>query len=204
MVHMKKELELFYVDGQVGWNQDRFKDWWMNKGGCGAVTACDCCIYLARRFKLAHLYPFDASYISSSDYVDFAMKMKPFLSPRFSGIDTIEAFNEGFNDYLKSVNDKNVSLGMLYSSCEYPIYAAAVKKQLNADLPVPMLVLKHKSPAVRDFVWHWFWLGGYEEFGSELMVKVITYGTYFRLPLRELWDSGYSKKGGIVTMDIKK
>ena len=76
MVSLKKELELFYVNGHTGFDQDKFKDWWMQKGGCGAVTACDCCIYLAKHFGLKHLYPHDTSHISESEYVDFAMKMK--------------------------------------------------------------------------------------------------------------------------------
>ena len=43
-----KELNYFIIDGAIGWNQDWFKEWWMNKGGCAAVTACDLCLYLAR------------------------------------------------------------------------------------------------------------------------------------------------------------
>ena len=47
-----KELNYFIIDGAIGWNQDWFKEWWMNKGGCAAVTACDLCLYLAREKQI--------------------------------------------------------------------------------------------------------------------------------------------------------
>ena len=32
-----QELNLFKIEGSVGGNQDWFRDFWMKKGGCGAV-----------------------------------------------------------------------------------------------------------------------------------------------------------------------
>ena len=45
---MKKELEYFMIDGEFGGNKDWFTNIVMNVGGCGAATACDSCIYLAK------------------------------------------------------------------------------------------------------------------------------------------------------------
>ena len=42
---MKRELEYFRIGGSWGGNQSWFFDFMMRIGGCGAVTACDCCIY---------------------------------------------------------------------------------------------------------------------------------------------------------------
>ncbi len=36
------------IDGEFGGNQDWFTNIVMNVGGCGAATACDSCIYLAK------------------------------------------------------------------------------------------------------------------------------------------------------------
>lgn len=195
---MKKELPLFNVDELIGFDQELFKDLWMNKGGCGAVVACDCCIYFKKYFNMSRLYHGDADRITKVDYERFAMSMKPFLSPRFSGINRLEIFVDGFNDYLKSTGEARIKTDFLYSSCPYSKFLAEVKRLINSGMPVPMLVLKHKSPALADFVWHWFWLAGYEEFGDVCMVKAISYGTYHSLSLYELWDSGYSEKGGII------
>ena len=56
---MKKELEYFMIDGEFGGNQDWFTNIVMNVGGCGAATACDSCIYLAKYKGMKKLYPFD-------------------------------------------------------------------------------------------------------------------------------------------------
>ena len=45
---MRKELEHFYIGEALGGSQDWFMDPFMKLGGCGAVTACDICIWLAR------------------------------------------------------------------------------------------------------------------------------------------------------------
>ena len=56
---MKKELDYFMIDGEFGGNQDWFTNIVMNIGGCGAATACDSCIYLAKYKGMKELYPFD-------------------------------------------------------------------------------------------------------------------------------------------------
>ena len=54
---MKKELDYFMIDGEFGGNQDWFTNIVMNVGGCGAATACDSCIYLAKYRGMKELYP---------------------------------------------------------------------------------------------------------------------------------------------------
>jgi len=34
------------------------------------------------------------------------------------------------------------------------------------------------------------------------MVKVVSYGTFRWFSLKELWDTGYSRKGGLVLVTI--
>ncbi len=200
---MTNELRLFKIDNMIGWDQEQFSDRWMNKGGCGAVTACDCCIYFAREFGMTQLYPFDCEDLTREDYISFSKIMKPYLSPRISGINTLEIFIDGLKEYLDDAGCSELSMSALYSDCEYDKYKSAVKAQLDKKLPVPYLNLKHKNPVFDDFVWHWFWLAGYAEAEDIFMIKIISYGEYKWFDLRELWDSGYSAKGGIVLFDIK-
>ena len=44
------ETGYYYIDGDYGWNQEKFTDPIMKGGGCAAVTACDICIFLSRFF----------------------------------------------------------------------------------------------------------------------------------------------------------
>ena len=55
------------------------------KGGCGAVTACDCCIYFAREFGYENLYPYDSQNLTKESFIAFSKIMKPYLSPRMRG-----------------------------------------------------------------------------------------------------------------------
>lgn len=200
-VNTMDELKLFTIDKTIGGNQDWFTDYWMKLGGCGAVTACDICIYLSLYFGKKLLYPYNLAQISKKDYMNFANIMKLYLSPRVTGIDTLEIFIDGFKDYLADNGEKNTNFAGIYSNCSLINFKNAVCAQIDKKMPVPYLNLKHKDPQLSDYVWHWFWLAGYKKAGDNLMVKAITYGAEHWLSLDDLWDSGYERKGGIVLID---
>ena len=80
---------------------------------------------------------------------------------------------------------------------------AAVKEQLEAGLPVPFLMLKHKdSRRFQDFIWHWFLLIGYEGEGEKMTVTAATYGEAVKLPFYDFWDTGYAEKGGMILYSL--
>ena len=62
---MKKELDYFYIDGKYGWNQEDFKNLWMNKGGCACVTACDSFVYMRKYLGKDKLYPYDRQNVNA-------------------------------------------------------------------------------------------------------------------------------------------
>lgn len=66
------------------------------------------------------------------------------------------------------------------------------------------LMLKHKNEKgpLEDYIWHWFILAGYEETGNDLLVKAVSYGEYKWFSLKEMWDTGYDKKGGMILYHI--
>lgn len=199
-----KELPLFKVGNYYGYNQELFTDRWMNIGGCGAVTACDVSVYLALNRGQARLYPYDARHLTAQDYITFSQIMKPYLRPREHGIDTLELWMDGYQAYLDSVGEKNLFMKGLYSDCPLAELEQAVKEEIDANLPVPYLNLRHRNPDLADYVWHWFWLAGYASFENTFMVKLVTYGSFRWFPLDELWDSGYSRKGGIILLNLKE
>lgn len=156
-----KELPLFKVDREYGYNQEHFKDIRMKQGGCGAVVACDVSIYLARFYGLDELYPFDAHRpVTEKEYVAFSKLMKPYLSPRATGIDTVEIWIDGYGRYLQDRGIYSVDLDGLHGDCSYELFKHAVTAQIDMGMLVPYLNLRHKSPDLKNFVWHWFWLAG--------------------------------------------
>ena len=79
------------------------------------------------------------------------------------------------------------------------------RRQIDSDSPIPYLMLKHqnKNGHLEDYIWHWFILAGYEETEDDLMVKAVSYGEYKWFSLKELWDTGYDKKGGMILYHIQ-
>ena len=103
---MWKEIPYFTIEVAFGGNQDWFTNIVMNMGGCAAATACDCCIYFAKYRDLDQLYPFDKDNLSIRDYREFSQIMKPYIRPRVGGVKNPQWFIDGFQRYIRDVNDR--------------------------------------------------------------------------------------------------
>lgn len=201
---IKKELPHFYIGESLGGQQEwysRITDFGMNVGGCAAITACDCAIYFAKYFNLRGLYPFDLQNISQEDYLRFGKIMEPYLYPRWSGVDKLEIYLDGFGRFLK---DRNADIKLSGWSGEnnfsdtWQILAA----QIDSDYPLPCLILNHQAPSLADYVWHWFILNGYEIRGEKFFVKAVSYGVGRWFNFATLWDTGNQRKGGLILFEI--
>lgn len=199
---MKKELSYFRIENAFGGNQDWFRDPMMHLGGCGAAAACDVCINEALYNSKNHLYPHDVHKLEKEDYISFAMKMKPYLRPRMHGIDTLEIFINGFQKYLKNAGEEEMKLSGCHGDTSVEQAIMEAKHQIDQGRPIPYLLLRHKNVNFKDLVWHWFMLVGYEELEDEFYVKIATYGGYRWLNFKELWDTGFRKKGGMILVQV--
>lgn len=195
---MKKELDYICIDKALGWNQNWFTDRSMYYGGCGAVTACDLCIHLARHFGITALYPYDAQHLDRRDYEKFSAVMKPYLHPRLQGIDRLDIYLSGLSSYWRDNGVRSLGADGLPGTASWQEARELVLDRINAGIPIPCLLLNHKSYAMANFQWHWFNLAGYQEFEGEFYVKAVTYGTFYWLDLKELWNTGKRRKGGLI------
>ena len=199
----RKILGYFNIDDAPGGNQDWLPEWDMNMGGCAAVTACDICIFLSRKDEYRNLYPFDTERLSQSDFIKFASIMKPFLSPRYHGIDFLETYICGFYDYMASVKNSCLILEGVSANVPYKDFESAIMNQIDRNLPVPFLLLNHKNPTLDDFQWHWFNLAGYEKSDDAVNILTVTYGEYQWFNLREVYETGYERRGGMIRIFSK-
>lgn len=199
---MKRELKHFKIGNSYGGNQDWFPTFMMRIGGCGAETACDSSIYFALYRGLSKIAPENAAGISRDEYVRFAYKMKPYLSPRMTGIDRLEIYIDGYSDYLRSCGETRLSMTPFGGSEPYEKAREAVKRQIDGGYPVPTLILNHSNKALEDYVWHWFLINGYDGSGADFSVKTVTYSHYRWLSLKDLWNTGHSRRGGFVLYNI--
>ena len=201
---MKKELEHFNVDEWYGGSQKWFSDAWMKIGGCGAVTACDLCIYLAKTMGLTDLYPGDPEHVTMEDYISFGMRMKPYLSPRMHGINRTETYIDGLNAYLADTGCMPFVMEGVSGETDIEKAVCLVKEQIDRGFPVPYLMLLHRDKKLDDYMWHWFLLNGYEEDGKHTRVKAVSYGKAVWMDLRHLWRTDRKRKGGFVLIRKKE
>ncbi len=200
MVH---ELDYFRIGDSYGFNQDIFPDLTIRLGGCAAITACESCIFMDLYQGTQNLYPFDKSRISSADYIRFVRMMKPYLRPRMSGIDRLEIYTEGLDRYLSDRG--NTQLTMSHFSGEETAQDAreVIRRQIDRGFLIPCLLLLHQNKLLEDYSWHWFLLTGYEAYAGKFLVKVVSYGTWCWIDLDFLWQTGHTRKGGLVLFDKK-
>ncbi len=200
----KKILPHFYVGDSLGGQQDwysRITDFGMHVGGCAAITACDCAICLEKYFGLRGLYPFDSQNVTREDYLRFGKIMEPYLYPRWSGVDKLEIYLDGFGKFL---SDRNVDLKLSGWSGEnyFDDTQEVIRRQIDAKYPIPCLTLNHQAQSLQDYVWHWFILNGYELRDEEFFVQAVSYGVGRWFDFATLWNTGYSRKGGLILFEI--
>lgn len=194
---MRRELEHFRIGDSYGGNQDWFPTFMMRIGGCGAETACDSSIYFALYRGLTDIAPENAAAITKEDYIRFAYEMKPYLSPRMSGIDRLDIFTDGYSQFLRDRGETRLTMKTLDGTEPYEAAQDAVIRQIHRGYPIPTLILNHRNKALDDYVWHWFLINGYDDTDG-FQVKAVTYSKYEWLDFRQLWDTGHTRRGGLI------
>lgn len=201
MINTEKEIviDYFNIEGTPGGNQDWCTDFWMYLGGCAALAACDVSICLAQNLGLSGCCPYDPQKMTRKKYVDFSMKMKPYIHPRMGGVAKLSIFTEGFGKYLKERGYEAV-----FKECpgESSFQEAEdfVKNTLKKNLPVPFLLLRHRDKRFKDLNWHWFMVTGYVVRGERSILKYHTYGEEQEIDFQQLWATGMYRRGGMAAI----
>ena len=199
--YMKTEIDYYLIGGLPGFSQDWFPVGWMRLGGCAAVTACDASIMLARDEGLTALCPCDPSHVTRQSYLDFADVMRPYLHPRWGGIDTLKIYIDGFGQYIRDVGaDDAISLSGVEGNEPWETARDAIREQIDRGRVVPFLTLYHQNRKFAEYEWHWYNIAGYDD-SDGFSVRAVTYAAEEWLDLASLWDTGYEKKGGIILID---
>lgn len=194
-----RELDYFTIGSSIGGNQEWFIDPMMRLGGCAAETACDSSIWFTLHFG-KHLYPYDIHDLQKKDYRAFGARMKPYLRPRFRGIDRLSIYRDGFGAYLHQHGEDGIQMEEFPGTMPAEAAFQRIREQIDAELPVPMLMLKHRDPAFEDFVWHWFILAGYD--ARRMAVKTVTYSEAQWVDFPRFWNTGFSEKGGLILFHL--
>ena len=117
-------------------------------------------------------------------------------------VNRLYMFREGFGRYLEDIGEKNLKMEELSGDESLEAAEQFVREHIDAGMPVPYLMLRHRKAYYKDFVWHWFLCYGYEERQDGMWIRVATYGEASEFSLRDLWDTGYEEKGGMIGLAL--
>lgn len=199
---VQKELEHFRIGSSYGGNQDWMRDPWMKLGGCAALAAVDTCLYLTLFRHVKGLCPVDAFHLTQDSYITFGNIMKPYISPRFHGVDRPELYTEGFSRYLAERGCDRVSMDIFRMGTPLSAAQEVIRKQLDEDMLIPMLHLRPQCKAAEEYEWHWFLLNGWRESEDGFQVKAVTYGSSEWVFLRDLWHETDAANGALILYSL--
>lgn len=196
------ELSYFHIDHSLGGSQDWMLDPWMRLGGCAALAAVDSCIYFTLFCGEKRLCPFDVHHLTKERYRQFAMIMKPYLRPRYSGVSKLSLYVDGMNAYLQDRKNDRLKIGTFPTGQSPDAARKALTGQIDRKMIVPFLLLNPVSREWKDYHWHWFLLAGYRWEKGRFFVKAITYGNSQWLSFDGLWDKAHTDNGGMILYDL--
>lgn len=130
-------------------------------------------------------YPGDALNLTRKEYVDFSMKMKPYIHPRVGGVTKLSMFTDGCGQYLKDCG-YGAEFETLDGDKPYEEAEKFVKKAIERNLPVIYLMLRHRDKEFKDLNWHWFCITGYKTEKEEVQQRQIKILVSTQLPFRQM------------------
>ena len=199
---IKKELPHFQINRYYGGSQSWLMDPWMRLGGCGALAAVDSCIFLAKYHKIKALYP-DIQHLNKSAYCSFAMEMKPYLRPRYQGINKLDLYMDGFRKFLEEKRIHNLQMEGYSMGSSKEMAFQVLKERIDKNILVPVLLLNPVSKEWKEYQWHWFLLNAYQVTEQGIhQVKAVTYGTYEWLSWDGFWDEHDESNGGMILYSL--
>ena len=197
----KKELDFFTVEGgfyggDQNWNRHAF----MRLAGCSTTTACEACIHLARtRPDLRNLYPFDPHRITMDNFRDFTELVYPHVHPGPLGLTSIERYGSMFSSYTAS-RGILMQADLLDGNASSGAARDFIRASIDDGRVTAYLMLRHRDLQFDDFVWHWFTITGYETEGEQFRMIAATFGKRHLLDLDGAWETGFAKRGGLVSL----
>lgn len=156
----------------LGGNQDWFSDSWARKAGCASVSATDIFIYYTKR----------ESKFDKITYLDYMSEMFKLMEPGKRGFPYVYIYAR--------------RLSRLLSNCKYQIYrrpvvyqaSKVVKESIDNGHPLGLLILTHRRRKIRDDLWHWVTIVGYEETSKGLDIVFLDCGEEKKIPARILFE----------------
>lgn len=154
-----------YYGGDQDWlsEEKQISKFWSDRA-CGVIAACNIFYYMSK--------PAEAE-ITKKDFVDQAVLLYKFITPRVYGIPTVGVMKRGVRRYAKTQGMDVISYSLvkpkdLMETTEF------IKGGLTKNSPILMLTWNTKLP---NLIYHWVTITGYYmESNNKHYITISNYG----------------------------
>ncbi len=165
---IKKELNfpVVYNNGTnigYGGNQEWFAGSWQRKAGCASTSGANLAAYYASNFpEMKHLYQGDTNPFTMEEYLHSMEEMYTYMTPGPRGFPYVKSYAKQFTKFC---NERGISLEPIIMESINSTQEAYefVKRSINNNFPVALLILHHRAKELKEDNWHWVTITGYEE-----------------------------------------
>lgn len=169
---------VYHNDKLEGYGGDQawFEDKWAVKAGCASVSATDVKMY----------YMGTKEKYQKEEYLESMKKMYQLMKPKNRGFPYAYLYARRVRQVLQE-QGVNVSFHITRNP-ESKEALELVKRSIDQDNPIGLLILRHRRRKVRDDLWHWVTIFGYQEVGKETNIIFLDCGEKKEIPARILFE----------------
>lgn len=163
----KKELKMPLIEDGARWAYGGDQEWcpsaWHRGCGCGPTTSANLSAYYAMtRPSMRGLYRGSLSPFSRQEYIDTIEDIFRFITPSYMGFPYAGKYALKYRAYAlyRGVRLSSKGCGAAHSEDEMFDF---VRRGIDSDNPLALLILRHRAPELEDDNWHWVTVSGYLE-----------------------------------------
>lgn len=149
---------------QVGYGGDQ--DWFPAKfqqmAGCASTSAANLAAYYAANFpRFQPFYKGSTGPFTKAEYLAAMEELYRYMTPGFMGFPVISRFAKKFIQFAK---DHGHTLeAHILKEKDPQTNIDFVKKAIEENVPVALLILRHRAPELLEDNWHWVTITGWIE-----------------------------------------
>ncbi|MDF2951966.1 MAG: hypothetical protein K0S18_1549 [Anaerocolumna sp.] len=146
-----------------GGNQDWFSGKWQQKAGCGSTSGANLAAYYAANIPaMKHIYKGNLDNFNQAEFLEAMNEMYRYMTPGPFGFPYVKKFADQFVIFCK---ERGITITPHILE-KYKTKEEAfdfVKKYIDNQIPIALLILFHRAPELREDNWHWVTISGYEQ-----------------------------------------
>lgn len=147
-----------------GGDQDWYPDRWQRMAGCASVAGANLAAFYDLCMPAAgHIY-------QKQEFLEIMQQVYRYMRPGANGFPHVQKFADQFCAFARDHGrDFAAAVARDWHDSDTP--RELICRELQAQNPVALLVLRHLAPELEDNTWHWMTITGYEADTDRLVLS---------------------------------